>query len=438
MLISKRRADSWNKAFLDDDERDYQYATRGNNRIQTVSFIPQSRSFGYDYSDLMFTSRYLDSLLCRTDVYHRTDEHDPFAISLLTVAEFAPVIFFSFIGGTFADRWRPKRTLIVCDLLNAVFVFIVLIAFLFISWKAVFLVPLAYASFMQFSQPAGFKLFKKHLQENQLKIGLAIYQTAFSIFILLGPVIGTFVFQRFGVDVAIAIMGMMYLLSALVQTLLPHDQQTKGEQAKTAILFEMKAGFRYVFSKRKLKRVGICFILSYLGFGLVQPLSVFLVSERLALGNEWLQWLLTANGAGTALSGLLVITAAKRFSPQHLVMIGIIVSAFSLCVSVLSTYLWITLVAQFISGLMMPLVQIGLNTLILQKTNEGYIGRVNGILIPLYTASMVIASSIAGKLKDQLSLFGIYGIAFFVFMVALFVIIPSLHLPNGRKSKLTH
>ncbi len=35
---------------------------------------------------------------------------DPFAVSLISVAEFAPIFIFSFIGGTFADRWRPKRT----------------------------------------------------------------------------------------------------------------------------------------------------------------------------------------------------------------------------------------------------------------------------------------------------------------------------------------
>jgi hypothetical protein len=33
---------------------------------------------------------------------------DPFAVSLISVAEFAPIFIFSFIGGTFADRWRPK------------------------------------------------------------------------------------------------------------------------------------------------------------------------------------------------------------------------------------------------------------------------------------------------------------------------------------------
>ena len=40
---------------------------------------------------------------------------DAFAISMISVAEFAPIFIFSFIGGTFADRWKPKKTMIWCE-----------------------------------------------------------------------------------------------------------------------------------------------------------------------------------------------------------------------------------------------------------------------------------------------------------------------------------
>ena len=53
--------------------------------------------------------------------------NNPVAVSLISVAEFAPIFIFSFIGGTFADRWRPKRTMVWCDLLSAISVFAVLL-----------------------------------------------------------------------------------------------------------------------------------------------------------------------------------------------------------------------------------------------------------------------------------------------------------------------
>src|SRR5690606_15724900 len=57
--------------------------------------------------------------------------NDPYYVSLISIVEFAPIFVFSMIGGTFADRWRPKRTMVWCDLLSAVSVFVVLAAILF-------------------------------------------------------------------------------------------------------------------------------------------------------------------------------------------------------------------------------------------------------------------------------------------------------------------
>src|SRR4051812_3372334 len=74
-------------------------------------------------------------------VVEKTNE-DPVAVSLISVAEFAPIFLFSFIGGTFADRWKPKRTMIWCDFLSAVSIFVVLLALFFGGWKGIFLATL--------------------------------------------------------------------------------------------------------------------------------------------------------------------------------------------------------------------------------------------------------------------------------------------------------
>src|SRR3954453_13531481 len=66
-------------------------------------------------------------------VVEKTNE-DPVAVSLISVAEFVPIFLFSFIGGTFADRWRPKMTMIWCDFLSAISIFIELLALVFGGW----------------------------------------------------------------------------------------------------------------------------------------------------------------------------------------------------------------------------------------------------------------------------------------------------------------
>lgn len=107
---------------------------------------------------------------------------DQLAISMISIAEFGTIFLFSFIGGTFADRWRPRRTMVLCDLLRALSVFIVLMALMFSGWKAIFFATLVSSVLSQFSQPSSVKLFKLHVPESLMQLGMSMNQTMQSIY----------------------------------------------------------------------------------------------------------------------------------------------------------------------------------------------------------------------------------------------------------------
>jgi MFS family permease len=348
---------------------------------------------------------------------------DAFAVSMISVAEFAPIFIFSFIGGTFADRWAPKKTMVWCDILSAVSIFVVLITLVFGTWKVVFFATLISAILSQFSQPSGMKLFKMHLSENQVQSAMSVYQTVFAVFMVLGPIIGTFIFQSFGIDVSIAVTGVAFLLSAGALAFLPKDRPME-EAGESTLLQEMKSGIKYVLGKRELSLLGLCFMAAGLGVGFINPLSIFLVTEQLDLPKENLQWLLMVNGVGMILGGACAMIFAKNVPPQRLLVFGMLVNGLGIAVMGFSTTLWITLLAEFFSGLMMPCIQIGINTLILQNTEEAFIGRVNGILSPLFAGSMVITMSLAGVLKEQFSLVTTFEMSAVLFIIGVVVILP--------------
>ena len=248
-------------------------------------------------------------------VMEKTDG-DPFAISMISVAEFAPIFIFSFIGGTFADRWPPKKTMVWCDVLSAISVFVVLITLHFGTWQVVFFATLISAILSQFSQPSGMKLFKLHLPEEQIQAGMSVYQTVFAVFMVFGPILGTFAFQSFGIEVSIAITGLAFLLSAGALGFLPKDYKLEEDTAATTIWQEMKSGIQYVMKKRELSLLGLCFLAAGLGLGFIQPLSIFLVTEQLGLPKENLQWLLTTNGIGMIIGGAAVMMLAQKVAPR--------------------------------------------------------------------------------------------------------------------------
>src|SRR5690606_17699264 len=140
--------------------------------------------------------------------------NNPIYVSLISVAEFAPIFIFSFIGGTFADRWKPKLTMVWCDFLSAISIFVVLITLLYGSWYSIFFATLVSAILSQFSMPSAMRLFKQHVPGDQLQSVMAIFQSLMAIFMVIGPIIGTFFYQKFGIYVSIGVMGIMFLLSA--------------------------------------------------------------------------------------------------------------------------------------------------------------------------------------------------------------------------------
>lgn len=357
---------------------------------------------------------------------------DPFAVSMISVAEFAPIFIFSFIGGAFADRWRPKRTMVWCDILSAVSVFAVLVTLMMGTWKVVFFAMLISAILSQFSQPSGMKLFKMHLPAEQIQTGMSVYQTLFAIFMVLGPTLGTFVYQAFGIYLSIAITGIAFLLSAGALAFLPADKKTE-EKSGSSLLQEMKSGIQYVLGKKELTLLGFSFMAVGLGLGFIRPLAIFLVTEQLGLPKESLQWLLMVNGIGMMIGGALVMVFAKSIAPQKLLVFGMIANGIGLAVIGISTQLWLTLSAEFINGLVLPCIQIGINTLILQRTQEAYIGRVNGILSPLFTGSMVLTMSIAGMLKQYFTLTTIYEATAVLFMIGALFILPIYKIKEESK-----
>ncbi|GHI00788.1 MFS transporter [Neobacillus kokaensis] len=384
-----------------------------NKVIQTLllsTFFLQIGIWVRNYSILLF-------------VVEKTNE-DPVAVSLISVAEFAPIFLFSFIGGTFADRWKPKRTMIWCDFLSAVSIFVVLLALVFGSWKVIFFATLVSSILSQFSQPSGMKLFKLHVKEELIQMGMSIYQTIFALFMILGPVLGTFVYQHFGIDVAIAIMGVAFLLSAGILFLLPADYELEEKAEDSTIIQEMKAGFRYVWNSRALTLLGGCFAAAGLALGLTQPLAVFLVTEQLGLPKEQLQWLMAAFGTGMILGGGLTVGIAKKTPPQILLALGMTVSAIGFFVMGLSETFWLTLTAEFFSGLFMPCIHIGINTMILKNTDAAFIGRVNGILNPIFMGTMVITMTASGWLKKTFSLVAMYETTALLFIIGILFLVP--------------
>lgn len=286
----------------------------------------------------------------------------------------------------------------------------------------------------QLSQPAGMKLFKTHLPEEGLQFAMSIYQTLIAVFMIFGPIIGTIVYQNLGINMSILLTGLCFLLSAGALLNIPKDKEQEKE-IETRFGQELRSGIKYVLESKELKLLGFCFMVAGLAIGLIQPMNIFIVMEKLQLRGDQLQWLLMANGLGMIFGGIVSMVISGKYPPQRNLAVGVIMNAVTISIIGFSESLPITLGAQFLYGMFLPLIQIAINTMILKSTDSQFIGRVNGILSPLFNGAMVIMIGVSGILKGHVQLTVIYQLSACLFLLTIIFILP-LQKKQVRDKKL--
>lgn len=357
-------------------------------------------------------------------------------VSLVSVAEYAPMFIFALIGGVFADRWKPRKTLVGCDLLSAASAGAVWLALLSGIWEAVFLATLVSSVLSQFSQPSGMKWFKIHVAGELAQPAMSLLQALFAVFMVMGPVVGTAVYQTFGIHAAIGVTGISFLLSAAVLLRIPPDSpdDAQANAAAGSWIQDLKAGIRYVAGRKTLLMLSVCFLLVGLGVGLITPLGIFVVTEKLALPASNLKWLSIPYGIGEIVGGIATFAVASRIAPSKLLMLGLLVDAAGIVLTGLSGMLWLTMLAQFIIALLQPAIFIGNQTLVMQQTEAEYIGRVTGIRTPLMSGAMLVMTGLSGVFKNMFPLESVYGFAGLLLAAGCLAVLPLYRVGRDANS----
>lgn len=357
--------------------------------------------------------------------------HDPVAVSLLTVIEYAPIFVISMVGGVLADRWRPKRTMIWGDILSFISILLILFVVYAGYWQAVFAVTLVSAVVSQFSQPSSMKIIKRCLPDEHVPAATALSQTSMSLFIILGPMVGTTIYQAFGLQASLISLLILFGASAIVLAFLPStvDEPSKDSESAGSFVKDMKAGFAYIGSSRLLKVLLVVYVLLALGSGLVQPLDIFVITERLQLEMSSVQWFTALEGLGMLIGGVIAAVIAGKVKGSYLLFAGLAFLGLSTFVEVLSQWPILTGSMRFVTGVLMAMAQTVLMAVMMQQVEEKFIGRLNGVMTPIFTGMLLIGSGLTGWYMSVTSIVVVYFTAGALFLLSSLI---SMKLPIAK------
>ncbi len=134
---------------------------------------------------------------------------------------------------------------------------------------------------------------KPHIvSDNRLMNINAISRIIGSGSIILGPVIGGFIFAVVNIEFFMMVNGMSFIISAIIEVFINFEYNVKvkllkGKTEKIQVIQDIKEGIRYILSKKNIIQSFIIFVMINfcLTFGISVPLP-FVIDQVLNLGSK--------------------------------------------------------------------------------------------------------------------------------------------------------
>jgi predicted MFS family arabinose efflux permease len=218
--------------------------------------------------------------------------------------------------GLLADRWSPKRLLILAHTAS--------IAILFVSSLAPSL-PWLYAATAAFGLaeavvwPARGALVPLLVDEDRLVQANGMMGVAWQLPLVIGPALAAVVVRTLGPDAPYYMAMIAVALAIPLYALIP-DRRKDHPEEHEAFFADLGSGFAEALRTPIIRSLIIRAMIAYLLLGLVITLEALYVREILDRGQDFLGIIFSVTGAGAALGSAGLVALKHGVGREHLLM----------------------------------------------------------------------------------------------------------------------
>lgn len=304
------------------------------------------------------------------------------------LARAIPMLTLSLVGGAVSDRMDRRRLLYITNILTGFLAFCLGMDIHLGTVKPWHVLVIAFlsSSVLAFDQPTRQALVPSLVPRSVLLNAVALNSITFNGAAVLGPSLAGLLVPYIGLEGNFFINSVGYLavIYALYRMELPPRPARDGGEP-SSVLSDIRQGLSYVARHKVL----LALVLSGAGLSFFSRSSIVLfpvfAGDVLHAGVKGLGYLMSANGIGTVLGGLLLANLRDFRRKGLLVVMAITLQAALLSLFGLSTHLWVSLILLTGFGAAAILAASTINTLLQLSTGEAMRGRV----MSLFTLSML-------------------------------------------------
>lgn len=351
---------------------------------------------------LFFIAQFLSSASTQTQIvavnwhlYVLTNS--AFALGLIGLMRFIPIIFFSLIGGNAADVYDRKKIIYIVQIIAAV---LSSLLFLFTatgraSPLLLYVVTALAAVTTSFDIPSRQAIVPNLVSRKHLPNAMSLNVTVFNISTIIGPSIAGILIASLGLTSAYVVNTLSFAAAIFLFAALG-TKTTRGEE--TSISAEsIKDGFRFVRSKTIIWSTMILDFFSTFFSSATALLPIF-AKDILAVGPQGLGFLYAAPAVGSVIAGFTLSHMGTISKQGRWLISGVILYGLSTIVFGFSTWFLVSFVALVLVGIGDGISTVIRNTIRQAVTPDRLRGRMTAVNMLFFMGGPQIGEFEAGAL----------------------------------------
>jgi predicted MFS family arabinose efflux permease len=257
-----------------------------------------------------------------------------------------------------------------------------------------------------FQMPSAQSLSADAVPQSQVSSAMALNNTAMNLSLIIGPLIGGFVFDRFGPSGAYGTIAAIYACGGTA-ALFVRTERFTASNAGESVLRMVLEGLKYVKGQQLIwAALVVAAIINLTGFPFHTSLMPIFARDVLDTGSTGLGMLISAFGIG-ALLGSLVLTALPNLGHAgRLLLLAAVAWHLSMVVFALSTSFYLSLIILVFTGMAFSSTLVLIMTVLMRTAPPEYRGRITGLrvlAIYAHTFGSLNTGAVAGLLGAPLA-----------------------------------
>ncbi|KLV25938.1 MFS transporter [Niallia circulans] len=360
-------------------------------------------------------------------------------MTLYILCGFLPTFLLSPVAGVWADRYNRKLLIMISDGLIAFATLILALLFLmgYDSIWLLFVMAAVRAFGTGVQTPSVGAILPQIVPKDKLTKVNGVNGSIQAVIMFISPMVSAALLTMasieaiFFIDVITAAIAIFTLLAFLK---IPAHQKASLEQS-TSYFSDFKEGLKYVHNHAFLKKFFIYFSIFFV---LMAP-AAFLTPLQVtrSFGDD--VWRLTAIEIAFSIGMMVgggVIAAWGGFENKvkTMTLASIIMGVCTFALGMIP-FFWIYLIFMALFGVAMPIFNTPTTVLLQEKIEEGFLGRVFGVMGMISTSMMPIGMLIFGPLADFIKVeWLLLGTGIFIMILSIFLGKDKALIEAGKPS----